>query len=59
MSINQIFHYERRGGFNTCIPLHLPFMDGSLQSHGFRVAISIDTQGVEVIVVDDLTVHNF
>lgn len=28
------------------LPLHLPSVDGSLQSHRFGVAITVDTQGM-------------
>ena len=47
-SIKQAFSYSAKGRSrcNVDIPVHIPFMDGSLQSHCFGVAIKIDIQGV-------------
>jgi hypothetical protein len=58
MSINQIFYCrKRRRWCELCIPLHLPFVDGSLQPHSFGVAVLVDTESVKVIVVDNLAVE--
>jgi hypothetical protein len=58
MSINQTFRCrKRRGWYERCIPLHLPFVDGSLQPHGFGVAVLVDTESVKVIVVDNLAIE--
>jgi hypothetical protein len=58
MSINQTFHCrKRRGWYERCIPLHLPFVDGSLQPHSFGVAVLVDTESVKVIVVDNLAIE--